>query len=155
MTPQQKDFLDKAAAAAFASDHPFPQMAACEAAEESKWGRSILAIQSNNLFGMKQHSHPIYGTVSLRTNEFLGGSWVQVMAGFVRYPDLISCFADRKATLVRLAPDYEHYKAALEASDPETYIREVSKTWSTDPLRAAKVMAIYSDYTRAGNAVKT
>ena len=50
------------------------------------------------------------------------------------------------ATLERLSNAYSHYKAALDAPDAQTYITEVSKTWSTDPLRAQKVLGIYQEY---------
>jgi len=146
MTDAQKQFLDKAAAAAQQAAHPFPRMAACEAALESGYGRSGLASEDSNLFGMKQHKHPVYGTVSLPTKEFERGEWIEVTADWVKYPDWSTCFADRLATLERLQTAYPHYAAALRAFDVETYIREVSASWSTDPARANKCLAIYSEY---------
>lgn len=153
MTLEQKQFLLKAASAAQHAGHVFPEMAACEAALESAWGKSGLATEDNNLFGMKQHRHPIYGTHVLPTKEFVGlekdtedglrDGWIAVKAQWVKYPDCASCFADRMATLKRLASAYPHYAAALDAKDRSAYITEVSKTWSTDPGRAAKVQAIY------------
>lgn len=143
MTPQEHAFLNSAFAAATKAGHVFPEMAACEAALESGYGCSVLAIQDRNLFGMKQHVHPIYGTCSLPTREFLGSKWVEVTANFVNYPELADCFADRMNTLQRLAAYYPHYAAALKAASPVTYVLEVSKTWSTDPKRAEKVLDIY------------
>ena len=155
MTNQQLDFLAKASAAAKQSGHIFPNVAACEAALESAYGRSGLAISDNNLFGMKQHRHPIYGTHVLPTKEFVGkdkdtqdgvcDGWIVVQANWVHYPGWSTCFFDRMATLTRLAPakGFEHYAAALAAKDPETYAREVSAKWSTDPKRADKVLEIY------------
>lgn len=142
---EQREFLAKATAAATASGHVFPEMAACEAALESGFGRSGLATVDNNLFGMKQHQHPIYGTHALPTKEFEKGEWITVTANWVRYPDWSACFADRMATLKRLAPakGFEHYAAALAAKDAESYVREVSAKWSTDPHRADKVIAIH------------
>lgn len=119
-------------------------MAACEAALESGYGRSLLAIQDQNLFGMKQHQHPVYGTHSLPTREFLGGEWETVTANWVSYPDLQSCFQDRMSTLRRLAPHFPHYQAALDATNGEDYVRAVSESWSTDPKRADKVLAIFN-----------
>jgi flagellum-specific peptidoglycan hydrolase FlgJ len=155
MTESQKQFLDKAAAAAHQANHLFARMAACEAALESGYGLSGLASEDNNLFGMKQHSHPAYQTVSLPTKEFEKGEWVEVSADWVKYPDWASCFADRVNTLERLSEardpqtgnlEYPHYFAALRAMDVDTYIREVSASWSTDPTRADKCLAIYSEY---------
>jgi len=176
MNSLQRDFLDRASAEAVKASHPFPQMAACEAALESSWGNSQLAREGNNLFGMKQHAHPIYGTMTLPTREFLLGEWKQVSANWVNYPDWRGCFADRLATLQRLSNALPHYKAALDARDAETYVRQVSQSWSTDPAwrtsdgkeflvklealahdpqavpipglgRALKVLSFYRDYT--------
>jgi flagellum-specific peptidoglycan hydrolase FlgJ len=160
----QRDFLERASAEAAKAGHPFPRMAACEAALESNYGNSALARDGRNLFGMKQHAHPIFGTMNLPTREFVGEAkekivldegqsfdgkldgWITVTAKWVEYPDFASCFADRKATLERLANVYPHYAAALRAADAQNYIAEVSKTWSTDPDRACKVMSIYVDF---------
>jgi len=143
-------FLEKCAAAAGAGGHVWPEFAACEAALESTYGRSTLAAQDNNLFGMKQHRHPVYATVSLPTGEFVQGQWVRVTADFVKYPGWAECFSDRMATLRRLAPEkgFEHYAAALAAQDGGTFVREVSASWSTDPNRAQKVLNIYSRWKR-------
>jgi len=146
MTLQDHDFLNRAFEAAKKADHIFPEMAACEAALESGYGRSVLAAQDNNLFGMKAHAHPDHpewGTVTLPTNEFYGGKWIAVEANWIVYPEWADCFADRMATLKRLEPFYPHYARALAAGQPELYVMEVSSTWSTDPKRAQKVLAIY------------
>jgi flagellum-specific peptidoglycan hydrolase FlgJ len=145
MNNQQRDFIAKAAAAAKEGGHVFPDMAACEAALESAYGNSGLAVKDNNLFGMKQHLHPTYGTHVLPTKEFENGHWITINASWVHYPAWSDCFVDRMRTLNRLAPakGFEHYAAALAAQDPETYVREISAKWSTDPLRAEKVITIY------------
>lgn len=148
MNQFQKQFLDQAAAQAKLASHPFPEMVACEAALESGWGNSALAKDANNLFGTKQHKNPIFDTFNLPTKEFLNGEWEVVNAEWVKYPDQAACFADRLSTLERLASVYPHYKAALEAQDAETYIRQVSQTWSTDPQRAEKVLSIFKEYTQ-------
>lgn len=125
-------------------------MAACEAALESGWGHSQLAREANNLFGTKQHAHAVFGTMTLPTSEFLDGKWVTVAgANWVKYPDWQSCFVDRLATLQRLSSAYAHYAAALKATDARTFVEEVSKTWSTDPNRALKILGIYEEYIAA------
>ena len=146
MNDSQKSFLARATAEAQKANHPFPEMAAAEAALESSWGNSQLAREANNLFGMKQHAHPVCGTVTLPTKEFIDGKWMACSANWVEYPDWASCFADRLATLQRLSNAYPHYKAALEAPDAQTFVTEVSKTWSTDPNRAAKVVSIWQEF---------
>lgn len=142
----QKQFLDKASAQAEQSEHVYPVMAACEAALESGYGTSSLAIRDNNLFGMKQHEHPVFGTEVLPTREFLHGSWTVVNAEWIVYPTLADCFSDRMSTLRRLSSEYPNYADALAATDAISYVTAVSKTWSTDPDRADKVIEIYSSY---------
>ena len=143
LTPQQQQFLAATAKAAAAGNHVFPEMAACEAALESAWGSSELARQANNLFGCKQHQHPIYGTISIPTREFLNARWLTVDANWVKYPDLATCFADRMTTLRNLSGMYPHYAQALGAETPEDYVTQVSMSWSTDPDRAANCIEIY------------
>ena len=87
-----------------------------------------------------------YGTHILPTREFENGEWVTVNAAWVHYPGVSTCFFDRMMTLTRLSPYFPNYAAALAAKDAETYVTEVSKTWSTDPDRAQKCIAIYREY---------
>lgn len=138
------DFLQKAKQAAMNIGQQWPGYVAAEAALESAYGASKLAAEDNNLFGMKQHVHPEFGTVNLPTREFLHEAWVVVEAPFVKYPDWEACLRDRLNTLMRLAPHYPHYANALAAGDGVTFVREVSATWSTDPERGQKVLDIYN-----------
>lgn len=145
MTPEQKLWTVDTGAIAAISKHLFPNMAACEAALESEYGRSLLAKEANNLFGMKQHVHPEYGTLALPTKEWLDGKWAPMTAEWVKYDSVAECFADRMATVERLAKWYPHYAAALVATSAQDYVRQVSQTWSTDPDRAQKVLDIYNE----------
>lgn len=144
MTDVQRQFITNCIAEARSSGHIFPEMAACEAALESTYGTSLLAIKGLNLFGVKQHSHPIYGSISLMTREYVNLQVESVMVEWVSYPTLRDCFEDRMRTLQRLSAVFPHYNAALHATTAEEYVTEVSKTWSTDPARAQKVLSIFA-----------
>ncbi|MDR3734463.1 MAG: glucosaminidase domain-containing protein [Acidobacteriaceae bacterium] len=139
------EFLAKAVAAARAAGHVWPEYAACEAALESGWGGSALAVQGNNLFGQKQAHPPLAGTETLElpTREFLHGEWVTVGAKWVKFADWSACFAGRMRVLRGLSAGYPHYAAALQAATGEEFVREVSKSWSTDPGRAEKVLGVW------------
>ncbi len=141
----QSDFLLPAYQAAVKANHIFPAFAACEAALESGWGHSALSVEANNLFGQKQSHPPVEGTMTLdmTTREYLHGQWVTVQASWTKFPDWSACFVARMQLLERLSADYPHYAAALQASNGEQFITEVSITWSTDPQRAGKVLSIY------------
>ena len=144
-------WIEDIASQAAVGGHIFPQMAASEAALESGFGESKLAREANNLFGMKQHIHPIFGTLSLPTKEFLNDQWEVVDANWVEYPTIAACFADRMSTLERLKDVYPHYGMALAATDEYIYIEEVSKSWATDPERAKHVTDIYREYFAESN----
>jgi flagellum-specific peptidoglycan hydrolase FlgJ len=149
-----EEFLLRAADAARAAGHIWPEYAACEAALESAWGASELALKANNLFGQKQF-HPPYpgtGTISLPTREFLHGAWVRINAEWMSFPGWQACFRARMEVLERLAHEYTAYAHALGAKNGETFIREVSAVWSTGPRRAEEVLAIYA---RHGDLLKS
>lgn len=145
MTPGQRAWLFSTNVEAVKSGHIWPQMAASEAALESNYGQSALAREANNLFGMKQHAHPVYGTLVLPTREFANSEWKVVDARWVEYETPAECFIDRMQTLERLRtlPGFEHYNNALNADTPKAYVTEVSLKWSSDPNRAQKVIDIY------------
>lgn len=144
----QAFFLLRAYRAAQAAQHIFPEYAACEAALESAWGHSSLTAEAYNLFGQKQSHPPMPGTrtISMPTREFLHDSWITVTANWVKFPSWSACFAGRMQTLQRLSASFPHYLAALQASSGEQYVIEVSKSWSTDPNRAGKVLSIYDEH---------
>ncbi|HEV3041877.1 MAG TPA: glucosaminidase domain-containing protein [Candidatus Angelobacter sp.] len=152
----RRNFMVRTFTAANQAKHIFPGYAACEAALESGYGSSSLAREGNNLFGMKQHIHPEYGTLSLPTREWRKEhqQFEPAFSAWVLYPDLAACFADRMATLQRLAVvrgkdgelAYPHYAAAIAAPTGEQFVIEVSQHWSTDPRRAQKVLAIYQQF---------
>jgi flagellum-specific peptidoglycan hydrolase FlgJ len=151
-TTLQDSFLRQASAAARAAGHIFPDYAACEAALESTWGQSRLAREANNLFGQKQSIHGAAtpganaGVLAMPTQEFLHGRWVTVIAQWARFTDHTACFRARMALLHRLEHSYPAYARALAAATGEAFIEEVSRVWSTDPQRAAKVLAIHRQH---------
>jgi flagellum-specific peptidoglycan hydrolase FlgJ len=147
-TTPQDTFLRQASAAARAAGHIFPEYAACEAALESTWGRSRLAREANNFFGQKESAQSIEGagTLALPTQEFLNGRWVTVIARWARFADPAACFRARMALLRRLEHSYPAYARALAANHGELFIEEVSRVWSTDPQRGAKVLSIHRQY---------
>jgi flagellum-specific peptidoglycan hydrolase FlgJ len=128
---------------AVSAGHIYPKMAACEASLESNYGTSLLAVKANNLFGTKAHHHgPSDQTVMIPTKEWESGSFILVDANWTVYSSILDSLKDRMSMLTRLAPHYPNYAAALAAKTPGDYVRAVSKTWSTDPDRAHKVIAI-------------
>ena len=144
MTPNEQFLIDTTAAAKEAG-HIFPAMAACEAALESGWGKSELSTRANNLFGQKAPAGTSPANIlAMDTKEYLNHAWVTVPARWMRYASHADCFKDRMAQLERLRVIYKDYGLALDAKTPEDYIVAVSRRWSTDPQRGAKVLETYN-----------
>ena len=144
-------FLARAYRAAQSAHHIFPAYAACEAALESGWGRSYLAVEANNLFGQKQSHPPLPGTetITMPTREYLHDHWMTVSANWAKFSDWSECFRARMGLLERLSRAYPHYGVALKATSGEQYVAAVSQSWSTDPARAGKVLAVYDAHATA------
>ena len=146
MTPSQ--FLPLAVKAAEESGHVWPEYAACEAALESNWGESRLAKFGNNLFGRKVSKNWTGQTLSIKTWEDLNRDGQRepeeiVDARWAKFNSWDECFRDRMAVLTALAPKFPDYAVALDAKDGESFVINVSRTWATDPNRAAKVLQIH------------
>lgn len=120
--------LTKAYTAAEAASHPFPEIASCEAALESGWGKSHLAVEANNLFGRKAWQ-PGQDAVMMPTREFLHGEWVTVDTYWLKFATWADCFGDR----VRALTTDGRYAIAMKAPIAVEWIIAVSKVWSTDP----------------------
>lgn len=145
MTREQ--FLTAAYTEAKFAGHCWPEYAACEAAEESAFGESQLAIQAKNLFGLKQGRFTRdLPTIEMPTHEWEHGEMVSTVALWPKFESWKQAFEVRMQVLHGLAPEFPHYRAALAASTGEAYITQVSQTWSTDPRRGANVLSIYHDY---------
>ena len=130
--------------AAKTSGHVFPDFAACEAMEESRWGTTECYLQACNPFGQKQQRPPVkYSGIVLPTWEEVNGHYQEITACFVQFPDRATAYRERMATLERLRGTYAEYEAALTAKTGEEYVTEVSKRWSTDTLRAQKAIEIH------------
>ncbi|HSE49746.1 MAG TPA: glucosaminidase domain-containing protein [Terriglobales bacterium] len=136
-----EEFLRQAAEAARASSAASgfpPGVTVAQAALESAWGRSRLATEANNYFGIKVHGG--MPSIALPTVEIVAAAPVRVVARFARYASMADCFHDRDAILARV-PLYAEARAA--SADPEAFTRALAKRWATDPQYADKVLAIY------------
>ncbi len=135
------DFLSLATAAALKSSRVSelpPGVTVAQAALESAWGKSQLAREARNYFGIKAHgAHP---WIELPTTEFRNGALVRVQARFARYASTDECFTDRDALIRRGAP----YREACACADrPHEFIHALAAHWATDPAYAEKLLATY------------
>lgn len=137
----KRSFFKRAVAAALEAGAPFAEFQACEAALESDWGTSLIARKANNLFGQKEgfttDNLPI---IDVGTDEIVHGHVAHLdHAQWPMFPDWKTCFEERMELLKRASV----YHDALAQCDGESFVREVSRHWATDPARADKVMITY------------
>lgn len=153
MTPQEfMDALAPAARQSMAATGIPASFTLAEAALESGWGVSQLALQARNLFGVKADASWRGATLSLPTREHLHGAWVFVPALWRKYPDWQGCFTDHAAFLT----DNPRYHAAFalpqlgpDDSQPwgEAFAEAVAAAgYATDPDYAAKLIAVMREH---------
>lgn len=82
--------------------------------------------------------------MALPTWEVVHGHRQNIVAQFVMFPDFASAYRDRMEVLTRLANIYPEYAHALRAGNGAEFVTQVSRRWSTDPERAAKVLEIHA-----------
>src|SRR5579872_4449241 len=137
----KQEFLSAAIAAAqtASSSSGFSIGAAvAQAALESAWGTSRLALKANNYFGIKAADSEPW--IALPTLEVIEGEQKKVTARFARYGSVAECFAARERILLT-APCYA--EARLHAREPIAFLQSLAKHWATDPGYGEKLEQIY------------
>ena len=110
-----------------------------EGALESGWGKSQLAIQALNLFGVKADAGWHGDVLVMPTREFLRGQWVMVPARWRKYSDWQGCIDDHARFLI----GNPRYKAAFACKDGRAFARAVAAAgYATDPNYADKIIAV-------------
>lgn len=118
-----------------------PSVAAGQAALESGWGQSELAMKYNNLFGIKGEYEG--NSVRLPTTEFHDGKMINVVDEFRSYPNWSTSILDYGAFLT----GKDRYKDAIGVKDYRIQIERIHKAgYATDPNYSEKVIRIIEEY---------
>lgn len=146
---QQQAFLNataQAARGAAALTGVPASVTVAQAILESDWGRSTLATQANNYFGMKaMGTLGSDGLIYLPTSEYdADGQLYQIVSAFRAYKS----FADSIADHDRLLQQSSRYAPALVfTKDPKQYASLIAQEgYSTDPSYADKLIALMDRY---------
>jgi flagellum-specific peptidoglycan hydrolase FlgJ len=123
-----------------------PAIAAAQAALESNYGNSQLAIEGKNLFGIKAGKSWKGETVSFKTKEFDDAKGMyETSAAFRKYKTWAHCFEDYGHIIGRLS----WYKDAVAAkNDPVGFLLGLAAKpgkepgWATDPRYVEKVLIV-------------
>jgi hypothetical protein len=145
----QRAFLDataRAARAGAARTGVPASVTVAQAILESDWGRSSLAVDANNYFGIKAiGSLGSDGVVWLPTGEVdADGQAYQTISAFRAYKSLTDSVVDHD----RLLGTTSRYAAAMRSSnDPKEFAQQLSEAgYSTDPAYADKLVALMDGY---------
>lgn len=119
-----------------------PSVACAQAALESGWGTSILAVKFNNLFGIKGLYNGI--SISLPTTEYYDGvTPVKIVDNFRVYQNWNMSILDYGFFI----SNNKRYESALYLTSYVNQIRIIHEAgYATDPLYASKVISIIEDY---------
>lgn len=105
-----------------------------QAALESNWFTSRLAVEAKNLWGIKATPSWKGAVWSGRTHEFERGQRITITAGFRAYPTLQSGIHDYLSLTDRL------YGSPLRQSSVTTFLNSLQGKWATDPHYSANVL---------------
>ena len=125
-----------------------PHAAAAHAANESGYGKSGLAVNARNLFGVKatgQHTPYWSGdSVTMPTWEVVDGKRVDIRAAFRQYASWADSFSDYGDIIARVYPH-------ARADDPNGFLAGLFLTgprkWATDPHafdKCARILGIHN-----------
>lgn len=135
-------FIEKIAplAVANAEESGIPaSLTIAQAALESNWGASRLAVEGNNLFGLKGSGSG--GSLILPTTEYRGGGTVTVNAAFRKYRSWAESIADH-ARLLSAA----RYAGAVRKTGPEAARAVAAAGYASDPQYASKLIRLMDTY---------
>lgn len=117
-----------------------------QAIHESNWGKSGLAVNGKNLFGVKGSYNG--QSITMKTWEVYNGKNVMVDAAFRKYPSWYESLEDlAKLYLNGVSWDRNKYKAVVGESDYKKVCRAVqSAGYATDPEYANKLIRTIEAY---------
>ena len=109
-----------------------------QGALESGWGKSRLATDGRNLFGVKADPSWTGNTITMYTREFVGGAPVMVEAVWRKYENLQACLDDH----AKFFHDNPRYNKCFQFKDGEGFAEAVAEAkYATDPNYASKLIA--------------
>jgi flagellum-specific peptidoglycan hydrolase FlgJ len=143
-TRAQQAFISQIAPGAIAAQQRYGVPASvtiAQAIDESDWGRSGLAVQDHNLFGIKGTGPA--GSVALPTQEYVDGQWETVTASFRVYHNIAESISDHAELL---ATDSVYSRAMADRAVPDAFANDLTGVYATDPEYGANLIALMRLY---------
>lgn len=110
-----------------------------QAALESAWGSSKLALIGNNLFGVKADKSWTGEILQMPTVEFVNGKKIIVIAKWRKYQSFQNSLDDHCKFLI----ENKRYAKAFYSRDSEEFATQIALSgYATDPQYAFKIVSI-------------
>ncbi|ADD42447.1 glucosaminidase domain-containing protein [Stackebrandtia nassauensis] len=147
----RQEFINNVGNAAKAGQERFgvpASVASAQAILESGWGKSGLAQEANNYFGIKcadgDPGSTASSCVNYKTWEVINGNDTTVRDAFRAYDSPSDSFLDHGQFL---SENPRYAEAFKHTDDPDQFIREVHKAgYATDPGYADKIIGLMQKY---------
>lgn len=120
-----------------------PSLLVAQAALESDWGKSRLAQEANNYFGVKSSGGKEY-----LTKEFTRNEWVEISASFKQYDSVYDSVLDYAELLKNgTSWDEELYQEVIGATTYEEAAYALTRAgYATDPAYAEKIIELIESH---------
>ncbi len=113
-----------------------------QAITESAWGKSLLSIKGNNLFGIKASKGWTGEVIHMTGFEYIKGRKVYEQMNWRKYPSLLASIQDHGRFL-----QASRYKAAFSTTNWLDFLKEVKKGgYATDPDYVTNIHSIINRY---------
>ena len=133
--------------------HLLPSLCIAQACLESAYGTSELAVQANNLFGIKRGSGWTGKVYNKQTKEWDGSKYITITAGFRAYDTMVACVEDYIKKLTTMSR-YSNLVGCTDINKACEYIR--TDGWATSPTYTSSLLAVVKQFnlTRYDAAIK-
>lgn len=122
-----------------------PSASISQAILESNWGRSKLAKEANNLFGIKGDYKG--KSVTVTTKEWDGSKMIDIDAGFRKYPSWNESIEDHGTFFTSTDWRKNNYKNVIGETNYKDMAKALSGAgYATDPAYADKLINIVEEY---------
>jgi LysM repeat protein len=123
-----------------------PSLILAQACLESNYGKSGLAVNGNNLFGIKGKYQG--QSVSMQTKEYVNGKWVTITSHFRKYPSWLESFEDHALLFTNgVSWDRAKYHNLIGETDYHKACENVrADGYATDPNYSSKLISIIEEY---------
>lgn len=116
-----------------------PSVSIAQAILESGWGKSKLAIEGKNLFGIKGAYEGKW--ITLNTREYINNKWITIQANFRKYPSFYESVLDHDKLI-----NNSRYKNVKLSKDYKTQCKQLQVCgYATDPNYANLLIQIIEE----------